>query len=229
MTWRDLSRPLVLCVLMLLAAALAVAATPRKHLIDESEKIDLERMIPSSFGGWSIDQSAIPIVTAPDVQAKLDSIYDQILSRTYVDGSGHRMMLSIAYGGNQSDAMQVHRPEVCYTAQGFQVMREAIGTLSTPYGTLPVKRLLATLGRRHEPITYWVTIGNRATHVGIEQKLLQLKYGLTGRIPDGLLIRVSSIEANEAAAYAAHEQFIRLMLAAMTVDDRIRMTGRFDN
>ena len=32
-------------------------------------------------------------------------------------------MLMIAYGESQSDRLQLHHPEVCYTAQGFRVTR----------------------------------------------------------------------------------------------------------
>ena len=31
-------------------------------------------------------------------------------------------MLSIAYGKNQSDALQLHKPEICYPAQGFTLL-----------------------------------------------------------------------------------------------------------
>jgi EpsI family protein len=228
MTWNELRKPLLLCMLMLAAAGLALAATPSKHLADSKDKVDLEKMIPQVFGEWRVDAAAVPIVTAPDVQAKLDNIYDQTLSRTYVNAMGDRVMLSIAYGGDQSDSMQVHRPEVCYTAQGFQVMRQAIDSLTTQYGALPIKRVLAVMGRRNEPITYWVIVGYRATYVGLKQKLAQLKYGLTGSIPDGLLVRVSSIEKNEAGAYLRHDEFIRLMLGAMQDRDRVKLTGRFE-
>jgi EpsI family protein len=227
MTFRpSLRKPALLGILMLAAAALALAATPTKRIADEAGKVDLERMIPQEFGDWKIDASIVPVQVSPDVQAKLDQIYDQTLSRTYYNSAGQRIMLSIAYGGDQSDAMQVHRPEVCYPAQGFEVVKEAVGTFVSEYGALPVKRLLAVMGRRHEPITYWVTIGNEATLVGLRQKLAQLRYGLTGRIPDGMLIRVSSIDMNEATAYSLQEEFLRVLLRSMSGADRERVTGR---
>jgi EpsI family protein len=221
-----LRKPVLLGILMLAAAALAVAATPTRRVADESNKVELETMIPREFGDWRIDTSIVPVQVSPDVQAKLDKIYDQSLARTYVNSAGQRIMLSIAYGGDQSDAMQVHRPEVCYPAQGFEVIKEAVGTFATEYGSVPVKRLLAVMGRRHEPITYWVTVGDRATYAGLRQKLTQLRYGLTGRIPDGMLIRVSSIDTNEAGAYALQEGFLRVLLRSLPAADRERVTGR---
>ena len=50
-------------------------------------------------------------------------IYNQEVSRAFVDKEGHVVMLMIAYGESQSDRLQLHHPEVCYTAQGFRVTR----------------------------------------------------------------------------------------------------------
>jgi EpsI family protein len=170
----------------------------------------------------------VPVDPSPDVQASLNAIYSQLLARTYVNAQGERVMLSIAYGSDQSgDGSQVHRPEFCYTAQGFQVMANNVGSLLTQYGTLPVRRLLAVQGQRNEPITYWVTVGDKATLPGVERKLSQLAYGLTGKIPDGMLVRVSSISAQNESAYRLQEKFIKDMLQSMDTKDRLRVAGRF--
>lgn len=212
---------------MLCAAAFAFAAKPRAKIADQVPLISLEELIPKRFGAWQVDEKIVPVVVDPQIQAKLNEIYNQTLARTYVDLAGQRIMLSIAYGGDQSDAMQVHRPEVCYAAQGFQVAKEALGQLATDYGVVPVKRLVAVQGQRIEPITYWVVVGDMATSVGLQQKLQQLKYGLTGKVPDGMLVRVSSIARNDELAYGIQERFLREMLAAMPDVNRARVIGRF--
>ena len=51
------------------------------------------------------------------------TIYNQEASRGFVDPEGHVVMLMVAYGESQSDRLQLHHPEVCYTAQGFRVSR----------------------------------------------------------------------------------------------------------
>ena len=107
---------LLIAALMFAASAAAVALRPTHKLADAGPKVDLEAMIPKQFGDWRVDDSIAPVLPAPDVQAKLDKIYNQTLARTYVNGRGQRVMLSIAYGGDQSDSMQVHLPEVCYAA-----------------------------------------------------------------------------------------------------------------
>lgn len=218
-------RGVVILVLMVAAAGLAAATKPRVHLSDLREKVNLESMVPRQFGDWRIDESVVPILPDPTAQALLDKLYNQTLARTYVNSSGSRIMLSIAYGGDQSDALQLHRPEVCYASQGFQVLKQNLGQLPTQYGVLPVKRLLARLGARVEPITYWVTVGDNTTYAGTKQKLTQLKYGLRGQVPDGMLIRVSSISNDEPRAYELQELFVRTMLGAMTATTRSRLAG----
>ena len=109
-------------ILMVSSGALTKALTPTKKIADQQEKIDLEIMIPTRFGDWRIDKSIIPLQVDAETQAMLDKIYNQTLSRTYVNSLGERIMLSVAYGGDQSDNLAVHKPEVCYYAQGFEVM-----------------------------------------------------------------------------------------------------------
>lgn len=220
-------RMLVVALLMFGAAGLALAMKPTSKVADAREKPDLNTMIPRQIGEWKIDSTIVPIEPSPDVQAQLNKIYNQILSRTYVNPIGRRIMLSIAYGGDQSDSMRVHRPEVCYASQGFDVLSVIAGTLLTQYGELPVKRLMAVQGNRNEPITYWVVVGDKATLSGLKQKFAQLSYGLTGRVPDGFLVRVSSIDHDRQIAHQQQEEFIESMLGAMSEKDRARITGRF--
>ena len=134
-------------------------------------------------------------------------------------------MLSIAYGGDQSRAMQVHRPEVCYVSQGFQVGSLSKDFIDTSGAKVPVMKLIAKQGSRIEPITYWVMIGDSAVRGNLEQGFARLKYGLTGKIPDGLLFRVSSIQADEAKAYQAQDTFTRDLLRAMSPSGRQRIIG----
>ncbi len=214
---------------MLLAAGLAVATKPTRKVADEAPRIDLEVLIPRQFQDWQVDPSIVPIQVSPDVQAKLDKVYAQTLARTYVNAGGQRVMLSIAYGGDQGgESTQVHRPEFCYTAQGFQIVQSAVGDVATRFGSLTVRRLMATLDRRKEPITYWITVGDYATLPGVGRKLRQLAYGLTGRVPDGMLVRVSTLDDNAAAAYVVQDRFVNDLLSAVTPAERMRLIGVVD-
>ena len=222
---RRLIASLVLGLAMAAASVLSVALTPSPKAMHAQAAFSLEAMIPARFGAWRIDPTIVPLTPSPDQQGVLAKIYDQTLSRTYVDGAGRRVMLSIAYGGDQSKALQLHLPEVCYVAQGFQLVGDGSDRLATRFGVLPVQRLVARLQERNEPITYWITIGEHATRSGIEQKMRRLAYGLSGEIPDGMLVRVSNISNDEPDAWRLQDQFIADLLAALGAAERVRLIG----
>lgn len=222
---RRLAISLVLGLAMAGTSLLTGALTPRARVPQAHEQFSLEKMIPQRFGDWVIDPHVVPLQPDPEQQSVLEKIYDQTLSRTYVNREGQRVMLSIAYGGDQSKALQLHLPEVCYVAQGFQMVKDREGALPTRFGELPVKRLVARLHERNEPITYWITIGEHAARAGIQQKLRRLAYGLSGEIPDGMLVRVSTIQANDVQAWRVQDRFVTDMLATMAPRARTRLLG----
>lgn len=211
-------------ILMACAVAAAHLWRPTAHLADTRAKVDLEQMFPRAFGDWKMDAQPVQLV-APDVAQLLATIYSQTLSRTYINSQGQRIMLSVAYGGDQSDATRAHRPEVCYPAQGFQIVANQTGVVDTVSNSLRVRQLVAKAGGRVEPISYWVMVGDYAVLSGTEQKMAQLRYSTGGVIPDGMLVRVSNIDANAASAYALHSAFIRQMSGAMPVSVAARVMG----
>lgn len=224
---KSLITSVVLGILMVSSGALTMALTPKQKIADQQERINLEAMIPDKFRDWQIDKSIVPLQVDAETQAKLDKIYNQTLARTYVNSQGERIMLSVAYGGDQSDNLTVHKPEVCYYVQGFEIMKTFSAELLTQYGKLPIKHLLAVKGNRNEPITYWVTVGDKAVLPGFDQKLQQLRYGLTGNVPDGMLVRVSSIDNDNDRAYQLQATFIQDLLLAVNVQERVRLIGTF--
>ena len=209
------------------ASAAAVAMVPRASMDEMTDAQSLDNLFPGAFGQWHVDPSVIPIEPPAEVRKTVAQSYDQTLSRTYVNQQGYRIMLSVAYGGRRNQGMDLHRPEICYPAQGFAVRR---GTRETAFDferqSVPVKRLVAGSGSRNEPITYWLVIGRGVASFGYGHRLALLKYGLTGHVPDGLLVRVSSIDDDEPGAFEQQDAFLRDMLAALSPDFRQRILGR---
>lgn len=218
-------RNFLLLILMLAASGLALALRPTLKIADQGSSTDLETMIPRTFGDWREEQQNAVQIVDPQQKELIDKIYTQTLSRTYVNSRGYRIMLALAYGKDQRDAMQVHYPEVCYPAQGFSLQEKQNGTLATERGAIPVTRILTSLGQRNEPVTYWTTVGDRVVQTGIQKKLAEMSYGLSGKIPDGMLIRISSIDAEAAHAYKMQTQFADQMLGALTPEYRQRLNG----
>ena len=223
---RGLLVSLIAGMAMAATSAVTSALTPTARAPLPHELFSLEQMIPVRFGDWVVDPAVAPLTPDPEQQGVLEKIYDQTLSRTYIDPAGRRVMLSIAYGGDQSKSLQLHLPEVCYLAQGFEMVSEHDGVLWTRHGAMPVRRLVARLNERIEPITYWITIGDQATRSGIGRKLRRLAYGLSGEVPDGMLVRVSTISGDAGAAYGLQDRFVADLLGALGPGDRAHLIGR---
>lgn len=219
------TRNIILMALMLASSGMAVALRPTHKIADKGPKVELETVIPHAFGNWREEIQASAQIVDPQRQASLDKIYSQVLTRTYVNDQGYRIMLSIAYGSDQSDTNQVHKPEICYPAQGFTLQSKQGGSLATNKGEIPVTRILTSLGPRIEPVTYWTTIGDQVVKSGINKKLVEMSYGLTGKIPDGMLIRVSSIDPDTKNAYEIQNQFSAQMVQAVAPEYWQRLTG----
>lgn len=222
-----MSRSVLLSMAMIFASALTVFARPQPS--DVTERPDLEQMFPRSFDSWRVDDSLVAPLVSPDVKAALDKIYDQTLSRNYVASDGSRIMLSVAYGANQSDMLQVHLPEGCYSGQGFAVSDKVKGLLKTTLGQLPVARLVASKGQRIEPITYWIVIGESVARSDWEMKKAKLAHTLRGQVPDGILIRISSIDRDSERAYDSQARFAQQLMAAMPESNRRKAFGYFQD
>ena len=206
---------ILVATLMVLAAGAGYALTPRTLMAEMRDRVVLDDLIPRNFGEWKEQPFVSPVQVAPETQATLDLVYDQVLARTYVNASGQRVMLSIAYGGQQSKNLQLHRPEVCYSAQGFRIEESHRSAIDLGGTRIPVVRLLGRLGARQEPITYWMRVGNDVAITGFDQALARYRNGLHGIVPDGTLIRVSSIGTDVAFQYQVQDAFLRSLLGSV--------------
>jgi EpsI family protein len=219
-------RNFVLLALMLAASGLALALRPTQKIADQGPAINLETMIPRTFGDWREEQQYSAQIVDPQQQEMIDKIYTQTLSRTYVNNSGYRIMLAIAYGDDQRDSLQTHYPEVCYPAQGFELLSRQSGNIASPNGSIPIMQLMTSLEKRRvEPVTYWVMIGDVPITGGWKKKLAEMRYGLKGLIPDGLLFRVSSIDQDNQHAFEMHQSFVTDILSALPPPERKRISG----
>jgi hypothetical protein len=105
---------------MVAASVLAAVGKPR-HAEGAGPRLDLDRLFPSRFGPWRVDEAMKAFVRPASAQAKRFKIYDQVLERSFLHDGGQAVMLSVAYGSEQSAGLQLHRPETCYQGGGFDV------------------------------------------------------------------------------------------------------------
>ena len=212
-------------VLMCGVSVAGIAARPGARSVDKGSTITLETAVPRQFGEWVELPDRSAEVVNPQTRELLDKLYSQILTRTYIDKSGYQIMLSMAYGDDQRGGLQAHRPEVCYPAQGFKLGTVEAGALATPFGSIEVRRLTTRLGTRNEPVTYWLTVGDQVINSTFDKRIAEIRLGLTGQIPDGLLFRISSIDTDPGRAFAMQQKFATDMMSAVPGATRKQLSG----
>lgn len=197
----------VIGVMMLFSSLLPFLFVPTKKLSQQIEHIDIEQAVPKNFGGWSVDTGVAPFIPSPEAEENLNKTYDQIVNRTYVHASGQRIMVSVAYGGTQNRELRAHRQEVCYAAQGFLISNLQKADIVVNGKAVQSTRMIAKQGPRTEPVTYWFTMGDAVVRSFLDRQLVDLKYTLSGYIPDGYLFRVSSLSSDADRAFEDQRKF----------------------
>ncbi len=219
---------------ILLAAILAVALAPRASIAPATAPGDLGELIPMHFGQWTFDPGIVLVTPSPEKRdgdlatpGKLFGIYSQVLGRGYRSANGDVVMLMIAYGPAQGGQLQAHRPELCYVASGFRITDKTDAAIGYRDGTspIPITRLTAVKGARLEPVSYWMRVGDTLTHGIVDRQIVRFKFGLRGIIPDGALIRTSTVGLAPDASFRLQDRFIRDLLAAVPAADLPFFTG----
>ena len=210
----------------LLAAASAHALAPTRHLAEELGQLDLQGDVPRRFGDWRVENLTVVSVVNPQQEQLLKELYSQVLERIYVHKDGYRIILAIAYGGDQREGLAAHYPEACYAAQGFKIDVSRQDSIQLDGREILVNRLESSLAdRRFEPITYWVMVGEIAVRGGLKKKLADFYYTSRGLIPDGLLFRISSIDSRPDIAFARQTEFIQALVPSLSAPVRRRISG----
>ncbi|WP_124553226.1 exosortase-associated protein EpsI, B-type [Methylophilus methylotrophus] len=219
------SKLLLLSILMLSASICAIALRPTYQPI-ERPTLHLESSIPKKFNDWVADESDTVQIINPEQKETIDKVYADTVTRTYRNSQGRRIMLSVAYGEKQAYVNQVHKPEVCYSAQGFQIINKSPSYLKAFDGRIiKTTQLIATHSGRIEPITYWIRMGKIFIQGSVEQNLVRVNYGLKGIVPDGLLFRVSEINSEIEDSYQLQNDFINQLLLSSPTATRDFLVG----
>ena len=223
-------RSVALGVGFAVTAGVAAAVTPRRHE-GSIGAARLDDVVPTRAGPYRVAEGG-PLVL-PEQQAITD-VYDQVLARTYAADGLPAIMLLIAYGAAQSGLMTVHRPEVCYASAGFSIRNDRPAAI--PLGLvapIAAKTFLALREDRAEQVLYWTRISDAFPRDMNAQRLIMLERGLSGVIPDGVLVRCSTLGSDQQAGTAAMESFARALVTnsdgrgrALLIGAPLSPTGR---
>lgn len=203
----------------MLAAGGAYARMPRRkyRLIAPGQ---LEHLIPLQVGSWRFMAASGLVLPPPDQLAHL--LYDEQLTRTYQSDADLSVMLLMAYGSSQGGMLQIHRPEICYPASGFRLTSTVEEAMPIGHGrSIPVRRFTASSDTREEQVLYWTRIGQELPVSWAEQRLAVVRSNLDGFVPDGLLVRLSTISSDVRAAQDTLQRFAATLLGQLGPRQRL--------
>ncbi|MES3026257.1 MAG: exosortase-associated protein EpsI, V-type [Pseudomonadota bacterium] len=207
------------------AAGAAYALKPRKRLVllPQGKMADI---LPLTFGDWSAS-NADGLVQPKSEGDLASTLYSEMVGLIYHQSStGDTVMMLVAYGDTQSDMLQLHRPESCYPAVGFNLVSTLPATLKLEDGAqLPVRRVVAEAPGRQENIVYWTRIGEALPDSAGTQREARLRTAMQGYTPDGVLIRFSVVGPDSEAGFATIDGFIRELLDSVAPAKRKALIG----
>ena len=207
----------------LLAAGTAYARMPRRPLMLIG-KDQLDKIIPLRVGDWSYETTSGLVLPPPDQLARL--LYNQQVTRSYTAPDQLPVMLLLAYGSSQGGMLQIHRPEICYPASGFHLTETRVTSIPLSDGhSIASRSFSANSDTRVEQVLYWTRIGHMVPTSWSGQRVAVIRANLAGMIPDGLLVRLSTVSADPAQAQATLKRFAATMLSEMPVAARKMLIG----
>lgn len=187
----------------------------------------LEQAVPKTFGRWR-EHPGGGVIAPTTPNSLADRLYSATLSRIYypVDESGPPVMMLIAYGGEQSDLLQLHRPEACYPAVGLAIAERENGSVPLRGGGQVPSVMLSAVGQdRIEDIVYWTRLGEDMPRTASEQRSDRLRAAMKGTVGDGMLMRASTVRAEGAPNWAYISRFLGDMIEALPAKARPGFVG----
>jgi EpsI family protein len=174
-----------------------------------NEKFD--SWIPARFGPWTVQGTSGVVLPPPD--ALSDRLYDNLVTRVYHGPGSAAVMMLIAYNFEQDGVLQLHRPEFCYPAGGYQLSATEPLTLTLDGREIPASAFTAVNAVQTEQVLYFTRLGDSFPRRWIEQRLSVLWANLHGRIPDGAMMRVSVLDTDQTRALAVLHGFLTAFFA----------------
>ena len=205
-------RKFLLGLLFCSAAGIAAWRQPRIKL-DYLGKEKLEDLVPKTIGRWNFVTASGLVIPPEDDLEK--SLYSQVLTRVYSDGHSAPVMLLLAQNGGQTGFLQIHRPEICYAAGGYQISAVTPHPIEVGSTVVPANRMDASAGGPTEHVIYWTRIGRKIPSSWRQQKLAVAEQNLEGVVPDAILVRISTVDDDAATALATIDEFVRAMLLSI--------------
>ncbi len=197
-------RQVLLGLALTAGAGLTALSRPERRAVPVSAA-NLALAAPDRIGAW---QS----VTLPDfvlpVASNLEStIYDAQVMKGYRNSSGKSLYWLMAYGSIQDYSLQLHRPEVCYPSSGFTVTSLTDIGITLAGRAISARIMVAQRGNRRETVLFWTRVADAFPRSQWEVRAQIFKGFFSGKLSDGIIVRLSTTELEGEAAVSALRNF----------------------
>ena len=211
----NLSRRHMIIGSMFLATA-AVAEVRRPRIVYPAvDKEDFADWVPDVVGTWRY--AGIDDVVLPPPDELSDRLYDNLMTRVYRNDSGAEVMLLLAYNNRQDGMLQLHRPETCYPTGGYELTDTSPTTFELQGKQIPASQFTATSATRREHVMFYTRVGEAYPRTWAQQRAAVASANLRGEIPDGLMVRTSSLVPDLATAATSMKNFLSVFYASAAV------------
>ncbi|NVD45757.1 exosortase-associated protein EpsI, V-type [Qipengyuania atrilutea] len=193
------------------ASGVAYARQPKEYAKPVDGEV-FDDLLPAKVGGYEVVSTSGVVLPPPDTLR--DRLYDNLATRVYSAPGHPHIMLLLAYNNTQDGVLQVHRPEVCYPVGGFALSPTQEVAIDAGERSIPANFFTAEGPDRVEQVTYFTRLGDAYPRSWAEQRLAVIKANLNGRIPDGMLMRVSLLGNDRDEALSDLRSFASKFVAA---------------
>lgn len=222
-------RDLAIGLSCLAAGGAAYALKPRREVTLLPKGESLDSLVPIAPVGWIGQDISDPVALNGAGEGTLASkLYNQSVVRLYTNSatSSQRVQMLLAYGSRQTDNLQLHRPEVCYPAFGYTLLKNR--PARTPLSrvtSIPTRHIVAETGLERQYITYWTRLGEHLPQNGGQQREARYLNAFQGLVPDGVLCRFTMVAEDELSAWRVLDGFIESLLLGIRPDRRGVLIG----
>lgn len=190
---------------------------------------DLDRLVHIRPEGWYPIES---LVTDPGWKKSANQEYDQVSAKTYENKQGDRVTVVITWSRNGVQRAG-HIQQLCYSAQGFNIsnVHDITFDISGKKHTVTAFSANRMTGNI-EDVLYWrVTDGKLMSNVSdIDYgdfrlqhrifKMYELLKSVFGKIPDNIMIRISSTRTIDTKEQSAQMIFTKQYLNMLDENDK---------
>jgi EpsI family protein len=216
-----------------MAISIALVDQKQKNIFN-AHPPDIERLIDIHPDKWYPVKSS---VASPAWLKDAKSEYDKVAARTYRDADGQEVTIVMTWSRNGLQKAG-HMQQLCYSSQGFSITGQKNIRIPIKSSVLSVTNFMATqLDGQDEDVYYWRITGGKLMKniekTGIDdqrlsQRILRIKEVVKHifvKIPDNIMVRVSSRKYESEKSSAVPALYIREYLEKLSNKDLKLLTG----